>query len=203
MTALFVPFSEVRGTGSELLVEGSIPVAEAVSAAAVKAVTEMGLLSGVGELVRCRAIDGVLKVAARVWHKVAMSKVVERVYSGFALVCTPTADDELTVDRVALVDHPDALKKRLGGRHPMDLRVAKGVKIMSLPSKMDKRGGPAPDRLVEIMRPRDLTKGAAAERGRIQKSDHDALALIRAAQRQPAATGDEAFIKWWGGRQGR
>jgi hypothetical protein len=48
-------------------------------------VTEMGLLSGVGELQRGRVIDGILKVAARIWHRVAMSKCVERVYAGFSL----------------------------------------------------------------------------------------------------------------------
>jgi hypothetical protein len=113
---------------------------------AAQAALEMGALlaRGVGELAQCKVVDGILKIAAKIWNRVAISKCVARVYSGFALTCVP-ADDGLTIERVSLVDHPDALAKRLGGGQPMDLQFEKGVKINMLPSTLPAKRPGAPE----------------------------------------------------------
>jgi hypothetical protein len=159
MPAFFVPFSAVTPTGSALLVEGSVSVSEAVSAGTKAAVNEMALLGRVGELLRCRVVNGVLTVAAKVWNRTAIAKVIDRVYAGFTLLCSP-ADDGLTVEKVSLVDRPDALKKRRGGGQPMDLIFEKGVKLML---SSNDRPAKRPDAVLNEVLPRFKEYGAQIE----------------------------------------
>jgi hypothetical protein len=57
-----------------------------------------------------------LFVRATISDAVAVRKLRERVYCGFAVVTAHGADGEPVVERVALVDHPDALGKKSGVR---------------------------------------------------------------------------------------
>ncbi|HTV44849.1 MAG TPA: hypothetical protein VMF05_06000 [Stellaceae bacterium] len=72
-----------------------------------------GELAKAGKLRGCRAIDGVLRVCAEIWDRVAVQKLSERVYRGLALIGV-LSGNELTIERAALVDHPGALAKGHG-----------------------------------------------------------------------------------------
>jgi hypothetical protein len=57
---------------------------------------------------------------------------------------------------------------------------------------------------IEVLAPVDFMKSSAAERReREEAAAAPALALIQAAHRQPVASSDVDFIRWYSGRAGR
>lgn len=123
MTVLFLPIDEVVTTGSGLIVSGEITAEQIAGTAAPAgaALTEMAGVAKVGKILSCLASGRFLKLAAEIWDRAAISKVIERVYSGLALNLLP--DGKLL--GCALVDRPDALSmaKRGGSTSPLPLHL--------------------------------------------------------------------------------
>jgi hypothetical protein len=104
-TTLFIPIAEVVTTGSGMIATGQVTTHDIEATPAAGTVTEMAGQGKVGKILSCTVAGNVLKLAAEVWDAVAMSKLWERVYRGFALTMLP--DGKLL--QCSLVDTPNAL----------------------------------------------------------------------------------------------
>jgi hypothetical protein len=186
---LFVEFDSVTQTGNGLLCEGSIPTEKmSIAAESDPPLREMAAEEKVGRLRGCSVVDGVLRVAAEIWNRIAVAKAVERVYRGLLLVCVPSGDGEVAIEHAALVDHPDALGKRSGAAPPMAL-YTDGVTKMSLPNPG--RNGGAPQNPYARIEVGGINKGA----------DERAIDLLKYHRRlatptKPTPVDDKAFFAW-------
>jgi hypothetical protein len=134
----FLEFDSLTPLGSGLLAEASGPMTAAMVLKANTPINEMGFLQpGVGKVRGCSIANGIVKVAVELWDKIAVSKTAARVYHGLCLVGFAHGD-EVTIERVALVDHPEALGKRSGVNPALSLRMDWIVK-MSLSPSTEKR----------------------------------------------------------------
>ncbi|HEY3909259.1 MAG TPA: hypothetical protein VGM07_05150 [Stellaceae bacterium] len=132
MTTLFAGIDDMTVIGGGgLLVTASVPVDEAIAATAAMPIAEMAGDGAAGKLRSCGMIKGVLRITAEIWDRIAVQKLSERVYRGLALIGF-AAGNELTIERAALVDHPDALTKSRGAVAAS--LYLNGVTKMSLPS---------------------------------------------------------------------
>jgi|SRR5579884_1755754 hypothetical protein len=131
MTTLYLPLDTVAPAPGGLIVSAVLARGDAAVERITlgeRALAEMAAVEPVGEISDLRLLADSVFCRARITAPAAILKVSEGVYRGLALI---VAHDG-SVERVALVDRPDAFQKRASRNPaaPMPLNI-KGVHSMS------------------------------------------------------------------------
>jgi hypothetical protein len=186
----YVPIETCVPSSGGLVVSGSAPLAASVLLTG-RALSEMAGEAPVGEVTDCRIVSGSVYVRARVTAANALAKVQHRVLNTIAVIAA-VIGDQLAIERVALVDCPDALGKRSGALLSLPLSIGKGVKM---PDQLGLRRIEFGKTVDDRRRPIDPNLQRVAEA--------PALAIIKDALRQVRPANDAAFLSWYRERTGR
>jgi hypothetical protein len=182
----YLPIATIAPAGRGLVVSGSAPVdGSSVSVDGSRDLSEMASSRSVGTVADCRQVGGNLFVRAFVHTAEAMAKVRAGVLGTIAVVAS-VAGAELMVERVALVDRPQALGKRAGRVFPLNIEKVRkmGPKRIEFGKTVSADGLPIP---------------AAEQRA----AEAPAITMLREHLRQPAAIGDREMLCFLLERAGR
>lgn len=145
MTTLYLPLDTIApAPGGAVTVTAFLPKLDASETVelASRTVAEMTAMEPVGEVTELRGLGAGLFLRARIAAAMAVEKIKATVYRGVALVI----DRAGRVERVALVDHPDALGKRAGFTAAAPLRLNQGAPTMSPKTSITPTSVPSPRR---------------------------------------------------------
>jgi hypothetical protein len=193
MTAIFVPIEDFYTTGRSVIASGSAPFPGTVTADNDLKLAEMAGPPTAGRLTDIQVGRRGLFLRAEITSSPAMAKVADGVYRGFGVVASPDADGNAIIQRVALLDHPDATLAKSSAVAPswQCLFVQKGLAIMLNKSRTNEAPNIAKnDERIEIGGPNS------------READERAVEMIKAAK---SGTPKKAsgHRNWLGRRAGR
>ena len=194
MTTIFIPIDDYYTNGRSVIVSGAAPFSGAVSADDDLTLAEMTGSPTAGRIIDIEVGSRGLFVRAEITSSPAMAKVIDGVYRGLGVVASLDANGNAVIQRVALVDHPDAAEFSKSSPGWQCLYFAKGLTVnlnKSSPSHSNDRGNPY-ERL-------EVGDGA-------HDANKKALELIKFAKSgspAQAKLGHRDFVDWFASRSGR
>jgi hypothetical protein len=196
MTSIFIPIEDYYTTGRSVIASGAAHFPGAASADGDIKLAEMSGPPTAGRVIDIEVGSRGLFVRAEITSAPAMAKVIDGVYRGLGVVASLDANGNAIIQRVALVDHPDAatLAKRSAPGWQC-LYFQKGLTVQlnkSAPSRSNERVNPYEH--IEIGGPNS------------READERAIELIKFAKSGApvqAKPGHRDFINWLAARSGR
>lgn len=189
MTAVFIPIQDFHATGRSIIASGAAQFDGAASTDRDLDLAEMSGPPTAGRVLNVEVGSRGLFVRAEITSGPAMEKVVQGVYAGFGVVTSLDANGDAVIQRVALVDHPDAAtlaKRSTSAPGWQCLYLQKGLTVTFNKSAPRRPNDQNPYEHIEIGGPNS------------QEADARAIELIRCAKAgtPKMVQGSADFFRW-------
>ena len=187
MTTIFIPIEDYYANGRSVIASGAAPFPGSVSADDDLKLAEMTGAPTAGRIIDIQVGSRGLFVRAEITSSPAMAKVIDGVYRGLGVVTSLDANGNAVIQRVALVDHPDAAVFAKSSPGWQCLYFTKGLTVnlnKSAPSRSNDRGNPY----------NHLEVGDGATEA--NKKAVELIKAVRAAPPLQAKPGHGGLISW-------